>query len=301
LILNENNQLEEQEGEMTTPDQYPVFVMSGSDSRRRKLLETVDPEGKYRTKALLPFLGKRLIEWQLEALRESPYVGGLYLIGLSEEEVDFDYPVHIVPCATRSDFADKLEAGLAYLEEMGELPEHVIISSCDAPGIRVEEINAFFEAVIAHADCEFIMGIVPEEVAEAVFPGSGRVVAHFKDCDVFPGELFALSPRAIRDNLAFIRAIGDRRRKINRHKRKIGMGPVLRYVARKPRTWLLLLSYALGWATLADAERVFSKAFNCKAKGVLIPDVGFGMDMDLPEDYERLKRFVRERKGVKEI
>jgi hypothetical protein len=34
---------------------------------------------------------------------------------------------------------------------------------------------------------------------------------------------------------------------------------------------------------------------------VIIPDVGFGMDMDLPEDYERLEGFVRERKGIKEI
>jgi hypothetical protein len=279
--------------------QYPVFVMSGSDIKRRKLLKTVDPEGKYRTKALLPFLGKRLIDWQLEALRESPYVGGLYLIGLSEEEVDFDFPVHIVPCATRSDFADKLEAGLSYLEETGDLPEHVVVSSCDAPGIRVEEINDFFEAVMAHADCEFIMGLVPEDVAEAVFPGSGRIVAHFKDCDVFPGELFALSPRAIRDNLEFIRAIGDRRRKINRHKRKIGIGPILTYVAKRPQMWFLILSYLLGWATLADAERVASKAFDCKTKGVIIPDVGFGMDMDLPEDYARLERFVMERKGLK--
>jgi len=286
---------------MTTPGQYPVFVMSGSDIKRRKLMEAVDPEGKYRTKALLPFLGKRLIDWQLEALRESPYVSGLYVIGLSEEEVDFDYPVHIVPCATRSDFVDKLEAGLSYLEEMGDLPDRVIISSCDAPGIRVAEINDFFEAVTAHADCEFIMGMVPEEVAEAVFPGSGRVVAHFKDCDVFPGELFALSPRAIRDNMDFIRAIGDRRRQINRHKNKIGMGPVLRYVARKPGSWPLLLRYSLGWATLGDAESAFSRVFKCKTKGVIIPDVGFGMDMDLPEDYERLEGFVRERKGIKEI
>jgi CTP:molybdopterin cytidylyltransferase MocA len=280
---------------------YPVFVMSGGDIRRRKLMEVVDPEGKYQTKALLPFLGKRLIDWQLEALRDSPYVSGLYLIGLSEEEVEFDYPVHIVPCATRSDVGEKLEAGLDYLEEAGEPPERVIISSCDAPGIRTKEINAFLEKVAEYADCEFVMSLVPEEIAEAVFPGSGRVVAHFKDCDVFPGELYALSPRAIRKNMEFIRAMGDRRRHINRHQRKIGMGPVLRYVARKPRTWLLLLSYTLGWATLEDAERVLSKAFNCKAKGVIIPDVGFGMDMDLPEDYERLMAFVRERKGTKTV
>jgi len=288
---------------MTTQNQpqYPVFVMSGSDARRRKLLEVVDPQAKYRTKALLPFLGKRLIDWQLEALRESPYVGGLYLIGLSEEEVKFDFPVHIVPCATRSDFADKLEAGLAYLKEGDDLPDRVIISSCDAPGIRTAEINAFLEKVAEHADGEFVMSLVPEEVAEAVFPGSGRVVARFRDCEVFPGELYALSPGAIRRQLGFIRAISSLRREINRGQRRVNLGPVLRYLARKPRLWLLLFSYSLGLARLADAERVFSKAFDCQAKGVIIPDAGFGMDMDLPEDYARLEAYVRARKGIIEL
>jgi len=281
--------------------QYPVFVMSGGDARRRRLLEVVDPEGTYQTKALLPFLGKRLIEWQLEALCWSPYVGGLYLIGLSEEAVEFDFPVHIVPCATRSGFADKLQAGLDCLDQKGALPDRIIISSCDAPGIRTEEINAFLEKVAEHADCEFVMSLVPEEIAEAAFPGSGRVVARFRDCQVFPGELYALSPDAIRRQLGFIRAISSLRREINREKRKINLGPVLRYLARKPQLWLLLLSYSLGLASLADAERVFSRVFDCRVKGVIIPDAGFGMDMDLPEDYERLKAYVRERKGIKEI
>jgi len=92
--------------------------------------------------------------------------------------------------------------------------------------------------------------------------------------------------------------MSQRRRQINRQKRKISMGPILRFVARKPRTWFLLLGYALGLVTLADAERTLSKVFGCKTKGVIIPDAGFGMDMDLPEDYERLKAYVKKRKGI---
>jgi len=76
---------------------YPVFVMCGRDLKRRKIMEAVDPEGKYKTKALLPFLGKRLVDWQLEALRQSPYIEGLYLLGISEEDAKFDFPVHYVP------------------------------------------------------------------------------------------------------------------------------------------------------------------------------------------------------------
>lgn len=275
---------------------YPVFVMCGEDPRRRKMMAVLDPEGKYKSKALLPFLGRRLIDWQLEELRRSPYAADLYLIGLGAEDAAFDFPVHYVPVASNAPFADKLAAGLDYLEVQGENPDLIVISSCDTPGIRTAEINAFFEALAACGGVEFAISLVPEDVIEAEFPGSGRVVARFRDGPVIPGELYALSPRAIRVGGEVIRELSQRRRQIDRQKRKIGMGPILRFVARRPRTWGLLAKYALGTATLADAERGFGAAFGCPTRGVIISDAGFGMDMDLPEDYARLEAFVRRTK-----
>ena len=64
------------------------------------------------------------------------------------------------------------------------------------------------------------------------------------------------------------------------------MGPILRYVGRKPRVWLLLLGYVLHLATLRGAEKAISAAFGIPTRGVIILDAGFGMDMDLPEDLE---------------
>ena len=276
--------------------QYPIFVMCGRDPRRRRLMEVIDPEGKYKSKALLPFLGRRLVEWQLEELRQSPYVGEVYLLGLSETDLPLTYPVHYVPVATDAEFPDKLIQGLDYLETHGGLPGLVVVSSCDTPGIRVEDINAFFHELAISGEMDFVLSLVPEEVIEAEFPGSGRVVARFRDGPVFPGELYALNPWVIRMESEVIRQISTRRRQINRKKRKIGMGPILRYIAHKPRVWGLLLRYALHLATLKDAERAISAAFGIETKGVIIPDAGFGMDMDLPEDYARLEDYVRRTK-----
>ena len=285
-----------------THPRYPVFVMCGRDAKRRRLLEVHDPEGNYKAKGLLPFLGKRLVEWQLDVLRESPHVEGLYLLGLSEEDIQFDYPVHYVPVDTTADFADKLMAGKAYLDSMGKSPTMIIISSSDAPGIRLEEVNTFFEALVKHRSCEFVVSLVPEQVAEAVFPRSGRVVARFRDYQVFPGELYALSPRAISLGHEVINELSARRRKINRTKKKVGMGPMLRFVAKRPSMWPVIIKYLLGLATLADAEKGFSRAFGCKTKGIIIPEAGFGMDMDLPEDYARLEAYVKKTKlGEKQI
>lgn len=283
---------------MTDPSisTYPVFVMCGSDLKRRRLMEAVDPEGKYKTKALLPFLGKRLVDWQLEALRESPYIEGLYLLGLSEADAKFDFPVHYVPCETISEFGDKLLKGLDYLHSQGKNPETIIISSCDAPAIRVNEINQFFEAIENNPDREVYISLVPETVGEEAFPKSGRVVARFKDHDVFPGELMALSPRAIKMQKKVIDELGLQRRKINRAKSKISLGPMLSYLAKRPGIWPLLLKFSIGKATLADGERGISKTFGTNIKGIIIPDAGFGMDMDLPEDYARLEAYVKRTK-----
>ncbi len=279
-----------------TYQKYPVFVMCGRDFHRRRLMKTIDPEVHYKTKALLPFLGKRLIDWQLEELRKSPYVEGLYLIGLNEKDAKFDYPIHYVPGETVSDFGDKLSWGLDYLDKLGKTPNIVIVSSCDAPGIRVKEIDDFFKAMGEDPGKDVYISLVPEEVAEVVFPKSGRVVARFRDCDVFPGELFALSPRAIRVQKKVIGDLGLQRRKINRSKNKIDLGPMLSYLAHKPGTWPLIIKYLRGKASLGDGERVLSRVFGCDIKGVIIPEAGFGMDMDLPEDYSRLEDYVKRTK-----
>jgi GTP:adenosylcobinamide-phosphate guanylyltransferase len=278
---------------------YPVFVMCGRDAKRRKLLEVLDPEEDYKSKALLPFMGKRLIDWHLEELQKSPYVEDLYLIGLSEQDLGFEYPVHYVPVETTAEFGDKLAVGIDYLAAQGKDPELVVISSSDAPGIRLEDINTFFMQLDQYNTFDFIASLVPEDVVEEVFPNSGRVVARFRDQAVFPGELFALSPRAICKTQTIISDLGQRRRKINRKdKNKISLGPMLSYVARRPKTWGVILKYLYGSATLGEAERALSAAFGLQIKGVIIPDAGFGMDMDLPEDFARLETFVKATKRV---
>jgi hypothetical protein len=273
--------------------QYPVFVMCGRDPQRRRLLQALDPEEKYKSKALLPFLGKRLIDWQLEALHSSPYVEGLYLVGLSAMDVKFDFPVHYIPVETTAEFADKLTTGVDYLSALGKNPDLVVISTSDAPAIQTQDIDQFFEQLYALQGSEFVLSFVPQDVIEAAFTGSGRVVLRFRDHQLILGELYALSPRAIRVGQKVIAGISQRRRQINRQVTNINPMPVIRLLAQKPLMWGVIIKYLLGRATLADAERAFSKSFNCRTRGVIIADAGFGMDLDLPEDYQRLEAYVQ--------
>ena len=252
---------------------YPVFVMCGRDHQRSRLLKIIDPDEKYKSKALLPFLGRRLIDWQMEALNRSPYIEGLYLLGLSAADASFSFPVHYVPVETTAEFPDKLTAGIEYLSTIGKNANLVVISSSDAPGIQTPQVNQFFEHLNALPGSEFVLSLVPEDLVEVAFPNSGRVVLRFRDQNLILGELYALSPRAIRDHR--------------------NPKPVIRLLAQKPHMRGVIIKYLFGRATLEDAERMITKAFGYQTRGMIISDAGFGMDIDLPEDYERLKSYVQ--------
>lgn len=85
----------------TKVEQFPVLVMCGRDPVRRQLMKVLDPE-KYPIKGLLPFLGKRIVDWQIEALVSPPYLQKFYLLGLCEEQASFIVPAQYIPTDLRS-------------------------------------------------------------------------------------------------------------------------------------------------------------------------------------------------------
>ncbi len=277
---------------------YPVFVMCGRDKKKRELLEVLDPDNKYEVKSLLPFLGKRVIDWQLEEINKSPYVEDIYIIGLSEEMAKFDYPVHHVPVDTLANFADKLIAGIEYFDSLGKKADTFIISSSDTPGITVESINEFFEKLTKIGKADYVASLVPEDITEEEFPDAKRVVARFRDYNVYPGELFSLSRYGIEIGKKIIDEIGERRQKIKRRKRGGELTVIMKMIFKKPRVWPIILKYLLGLLKLKGGEKLVSILFNGVVKTIIIRDAGFGMDMDLPEDYERLRLYVMKTKKV---
>lgn len=273
--------------------------MCGRDKKKRELIEVLDPDNKYKVKPLLPFLGKRVIDWQLEEINKSPYVEDIYILGLSEEMAKFDYPVHYVPIDTLANFADKLIAGIKYFDSLGKKADTFVISSSDTPGIKVESINEFFEKFNQiEGKTDFVLGVVPEDITEEEFPDAKRVVAKFRDHTVYPGELFTLSRYGIETGKKIIDEIGARRQKINRRKEGGELTVIMKMIFKKPRVWPLILKYLLGLLKLKGGEKLISILFNGVTKTIIIRDAGFGMDMDLPEDYERLRQYVMKTKNV---
>ena len=283
-------------------NKYPLFIFCGRDVKHRELNLVLDPNEKYGLKCLFPMLGKRVFDWQLEELRKSPYVDEIYLLGLTEDMAKFDIPVHYVQVPTVSNLAEKLYAGIKYLREQGKDDTIISASSSDTPGMTVEAINQFYEQADKYRNYDYVQSTVPDEITAITFPSHQRVVAKFKDHHLYPGEMFLMSEHAIIEGHNLIAEISGGRTKIKKRNRgkKTGVLRVLfRIILTTPRIWPSIIKFLLGTLTLAGGEKLVSTiSKGMKVKAIIVEDAGFGMDMDLPEDYETLKKYMSKIKNI---
>ena len=205
---------------------YPVLVLCGRDEKRRELLEIHDPERKYPSKVLLPMLGKRVLDWQLEALLSSSHVKDVYLIGLSPVE----YPtsnqnIHHIPINTTTTILDKLTTGSQYICELYPELLHIVISTGDAPAITTKSIDHFFRELNQHESADVMITGVPEDITKEFFPDHGRIVGKFKEINIYPGEMFALRPGSLKTLNEVITQLSARRLQFNRRLDTTKLGP----------------------------------------------------------------------------
>ncbi len=267
---------------------YPVFLMGGSDVKRKKIMEVLDPEEKYKSKILLPMLGKPVIQWVLDELLKSQFVEKIYVVGLKEEDVELKGDVEFIPIETASNFIVKAKEGLEYLKKKGEVPEKIVFVNADAPGIDVKGIDSFYSQLQKYEKYDVLLSAVEQEIVELAFPDAKKA-AKFRDYNLVQGEMQAVSPRIIEEQ-------GDMVEEFSNRRKQRPFTVMLRLVVRAPRSWYRILKFMLKVAKVRDAIIGFEIIFKCKADVILVEDPGFGMDMDLPEDYEILKKYVEQTK-----
>ena len=278
---------------MISDPTYPVLVLCGSDPNRRDLMKVLDPQGLLPSKSLLPMAGKRVLDWQLEAMVKSPDIGKIYLIGLSPEEFPSGLDLNFIQYDRNSTILEKIKYGSEVLQETYPDQKHLIICSGDAPGVTTSSINQFFAILRQNLDADLLIGVVPEDITLKFFPNHRRVIGKFKDSRVYPGEMYVFRHEIIPIIEDEILQMTIKRRQFDRQKDTSKLIPVLKYLARKPGLWFLIIKYSLGLLTISELESILSRVYHLKMKAIIIPDPGFGMDLDLPEDYESITEYIK--------
>jgi hypothetical protein len=125
-------------------------------------------------KALLELNGRPLVAYTLDALRGSPRVGAITVVGFERAQCDLGGGLSYLP-----NQPSLVENGLHGLRTIAaEIPEgtHVLVTGSDAPLLSAEAITWFVDACTPWS-ADLYLGVASQATIEARFPASKRTCA----------------------------------------------------------------------------------------------------------------------------
>ena len=219
-----------------------------------------------------------IVEFVLKALRKSPGVGGITVVGNPERLNPYLGNIldKIIP--EGQSLQENFFNGLQSLADA----DYVLCSSADIPLISSEIIDNLF-AQFSRDEADIYYPIVPMHVVEAKFPGGKRTVQKLKEGEFTGGNIFLLKPKAILDNRDKIDHVITARKNKPELVKLFGITFIIRY-----------LTGSLG---LPGLEAKAQSILGAKVKAVICPHPEVGFDIDKPDDYELALKVYRKREG----
>lgn len=234
-----------------------------------------------RRKAEIPILGRPMVEWVVSALRASPGVGRIELVG----DASLDSPgLRALEARLRpevGDIAGNLRVGLAALG-CGDAPaERSLVLSGDLPLLT----RAALEDLFTHAPrADVVFPYVERGDILSAFPGREWIFARTPDGD-FTGSSAALLRReAVLERWAWVEQLLNARR-LSPLRLALMIGPSLagKYLLRRLR--------------VVDAEKKLSTLLRLEGRGYRTRCPELAMDVDKASDIPLVERILREREG----
>ena len=226
------------------------------------------------SKSFMEIYGKWMVEYVVEALRSSPYVGKISIVGeaeqLKERLVDkVEFYVEV-----RGDIFDNLEAGL---ESLGT-SDMVLIATSDIPMIREEIITDFIERC-RDIKADLCYPIVEKGLNDDKYPGFQRTYVRMKEGIFTGGNLVYVNPRIIKNCTYFARKV------IEYRKKPWELGKLL-----GPSFLLMLM---MGTLSISRVEERVEQLLNIRAAAIISPFPELANDVDKPSDLEKVYKYLK--------
>lgn len=228
-------------------------------------------------KAFASLGGRIMVEHVLAALRATPRIGRIALVG------PLPFPTAVAarvdrPVRDQGELLDNLAAGLAALG--GEAP--VLALAADIPLLTVRAVDAFLDAALA-LDADVGYGIVPREDVERDFPGARKTFVRLREGVFTGGSLVLVRPQA------FSRARDVIERAVRARKSPWDLARLF-----GPGTVLGLLA---GTLRIADLERRVAALSGIRARAVICHHPEIALDVDHPETLAVIRHRLGDREA----
>jgi GTP:adenosylcobinamide-phosphate guanylyltransferase len=215
--------------------------------------------------ALVPVLGRPMVEYVVDALLEARAVDTVVVVGPAAPRPR----VAVVPPVGGA--WDNLAAGAAMAG-----PGRLLVATADIPLLTPAAVDALVAA--SPPEAEVVYPVVPRSVCEARIPGTRRTYVRLREGWFTGGNLFVLDPASLHR----VRAVAER------------------LIAHRKSPWMLardvgaglIWRYALGRLRLADIEQRMARRFGVKGKALIFPYAEVGVDVDKPGDLRVAERLL---------
>ena len=253
-----------------------AIVGAGGVVRADDALQSVAPVGT--PKALLPLLGRPMVQYVLDAISKVARIQNVIVIGLDAQH-GLDCPgKQLVYLPSAGSLFDNARQGCRAILERNPASRLAVWFSADVPLITPAMVDWFLDRTL-ESDRDLFYQLIRREVMLKRFPESKRTYTHLQDRVVCAGDVAAITPAVGAGAHPLWEQITAARKNPLRQAQIVGVQFL----------WLLLTRQL----SVPRAEQLAGQRLGLS--GVLLdcPFAEMGMDVDKPLQYALAERELR--------
>jgi CTP:molybdopterin cytidylyltransferase MocA len=237
-------------------------------------------------KALLKIHGKTMIQWVLEAVAGASSVERIVVVGLPNNSVVCSKPIFVLP--NQGSMLKNVRAGFAKIVEMNPTAQYALHVLSDIPAITPRIVDWAIHTTEG-TDRDLCHFVVPRANMERLFPHARYYTRYstrrLKDIEWIDGNMHVFRIAAAMDNdRLWQRAEEGRRSSL----RRISM--IIDYLG-----WTTLIEIMMGKIDSNRLVNRIAERTGLKVGLFLCPHAEAAMDVDHPDDLERLRSYLEEK------
>ena len=226
-------------------------------------------------RSMIDIHGRPMGQWVLDALTACDSVGDIYITGLPQEtNLSSTKILHFLP--DEGSLFDNIQAGAQRATQDHPSQSKIIVASSDIPSIRVDAVKWLVEKVAEDPNALLYYSVIPKDVMETRFPGSGRSFIRFRDISVCGGDINVIDQQLFSEEKPIWKQISGARKHPLKQVRLLGLDS--------------LILFALHLLTLEKAVEMACKKLSLDARALISPFAEMGMDADKPNQLAILRQ-----------
>lgn len=228
------------------------------------------------SKALIEIDKKPMIEYVVDALKESPSIDRIVALVPADARSE-SWVSKVDDVLLAGDFIGNICLGLDNLRSKNESSSRVFLTSCDIPLLSPEAIEDFISRC-RRAEAEIYYAIISKDVIMARYPETKRTYVTLREGTFTGGNVSLVSPKAIKKNFGLLEKAYNLRKSPFKLARTLGFNFIIRFVFRS--------------LSLADVENRVTDLLNARGKAIVTPYPEIGIDVDKQADLELVQKII---------